>query len=306
MSIYDLHNINPYIIKSGWLNEASSSPPGTDFGSRKVKWHEAELITWGEGKIITEGRHISTHKGNLFFRRPGMEVRGFSPYHCFLVVFDLVYDNSRKHSYGEPENMNNQDPANSIEASERQYGNFCGLNLPDSYRTNKFDEFHILFKSLFEAFLYQKKDADLHAKSLLIQILLNAHEEFSAFSPEMDTRRSLRLNKPKINAVKKLIDENPHKWFSLAELAEYSGLSRNFFCSVFHEISGETAVEYMNRQKIKTAKKLLMETNCSIKEIAYELGFENDTYFYSLFKKKTGLSPVEFKQKQSLYHSFLD
>jgi AraC-type DNA-binding domain-containing proteins len=299
--MYDFSSINPYIIKAGWMNKASAIPPGTDFGQRCVRWHEIELTTWGEGKITTEGVDIPTVKGNLYFRRPGMVVRGFAPYYCYLIVFDIIYDTEKAGAYNDPEIMNYNDASNTLEETQRIYGNFCGMNFPNCFRTTKYDELVGLFKKVYEEILYQKRNSDLHAKTLLLQILTTAFEDYTLQNAETEMTRSYKVNLPKIQAIKKFIDGNPSKWFTLAELAKYSGLSRNFFCRIFHDISGETPVEYMNKQKINTAKRLLVETDCSTKEIAIELGFSNDSYFYSLFKKNTGLTPTEFKQKQSIY-----
>jgi len=40
-----------------------------------------------------------------------------------------------------------------------------------------------------------------------------------------------------------------------------------------------------------------MDTNKCVKEILFDLGFENDTYFFTLFKKKEGLSPLEYRER---------
>ena len=50
-------------------------------------------------------------------------------------------------------------------------------------------------------------------------------------------------------------------------------------------------------QKSYDAKRFLIESNKSIKEIAYECGFENDSYFYTLFKKTEGISPSAYQRK---------
>ena len=49
--------------------------------------------------------------------------------------------------------------------------------------------------------------------------------------------------------------------------------------------------------KIAKAKKMLNDTNMKIIDIAYALGFENASYFTRFFKKRTGLSPQEYKNK---------
>ncbi len=295
MSMYAIECINPHILSCGCISKANCPPPGTDYGQRCVKWHEIELTTWGEGEIFTEGVSIPARKGTIFFRSPGMKVRGVSPYHCYIVLFDMTYNPSKEGEYADTNHFTDYGRTNGY--FQRQ-GNFCGLNFPEKFKTAKYDQYLALFRSIYNEWVYQSKAAALSAKSLLLQILATAYEEYTSQAPLINASRSIQLNNPAITAARDYIDSNPRKWFTLAELAGYSGLSRNFFCRIFSDIIGVTPVEYINRQKINAAKKLLIETNYSIKAIAVELGFENDTYFYSMFKSKTGFTPTEYRQKQ--------
>ena len=64
--------------------------------------------------------------------------------------------------------------------------------------------------------------------------------------------------------------------------------------------TGKTAVDQINLFLIEEAKNLLLSSNASISETAYQLGFEYPQYFSRLFKKKTGVSPKEYIQSNSL------
>ena len=58
-----------------------------------------------------------------------------------------------------------------------------------------------------------------------------------------------------------------------------------------------TIKEYCNNLKLEDARKLLAETNFSVTEIAYDSGFNDVSYFISLFKEKYGTSPLKFRNK---------
>lgn len=299
----NLESINPYILHCGSVSRETCPPPGTDYNQRRVKWYEIELITWGEGRILTEGVPIPAVKGNIFFRSPGMTVQGFSPYYCYLVVFDISYDASKISAYKDHKSLMNDTTHN--HAFKRE-GNFNGLNFPDVFRTQRFERFSQLFKGIYNEHVCQSKAAALYTKTLLLELITEAYDEYTSGASLVHARRSIQLNYPKITAAKEYIDNNPGMWFTLEDLANYTGLSRTFFCRIFKDIVGSTPVDYINTQKINAAKRLLIETNCSIKEVAYELGFENDTYFYSMFKGKTGLTPLDYRQKQrSAYQALL-
>ena len=61
-------------------------------------------------------------------------------------------------------------------------------------------------------------------------------------------------------------------------------------------MTGLTAQQHIHEKLIEKAKELLFTSNLSVSEIAYQLGFEFPQSFNKLFKKKTNLTPLEFKQ----------
>jgi YesN/AraC family two-component response regulator len=73
-------------------------------------------------------------------------------------------------------------------------------------------------------------------------------------------------------------------------------MSPQYFCRFFKKVTGTTFKEYLLSIKIDKAKELLMKYNMSATEIAYQVGFENLSYFFRVFKKLTGLNPMEFRK----------
>ncbi|MEM9328234.1 MAG: helix-turn-helix transcriptional regulator [Bacteroidota bacterium] len=77
-------------------------------------------------------------------------------------------------------------------------------------------------------------------------------------------------------------------------------VSHRYMSDMIKAETGKTAVDQINLFLIDEAKNLLLEPHASISETAYKLGFEYPQYFSRLFKKKTGMSPKEYIQGQSL------
>lgn len=77
-------------------------------------------------------------------------------------------------------------------------------------------------------------------------------------------------------------------------------VSHRYMSDMIKAETGKTAVDQVNLFLIEEAKSLLLSPNASISETAYQLGFEYPQYFSRLFKKKTGVSPKEYIQAQSL------
>lgn len=90
------------------------------------------------------------------------------------------------------------------------------------------------------------------------------------------------------------IQKNPEKDLSLNTLAKYGGFSPSYFHSAFKKYAGKTLREYVEEQRLKTATRLLISTEMTLSEIAFECGFSSQSYFNYVFKKKMKLSPREY------------
>ncbi len=77
--------------------------------------------------------------------------------------------------------------------------------------------------------------------------------------------------------------------------AEKLNLTPNYLSDLLKKETGKNAQEHIHYFLIEEAKEKLLGSNNSISEIAYGLGFEYPQYFSKLFKKKTGMSPVEYR-----------
>lgn len=77
-------------------------------------------------------------------------------------------------------------------------------------------------------------------------------------------------------------------------------LSPRYLTDVLKQETGKTALELIHLSLIGEAKNLLRTANQGVAEIAYDLGFENTSYFTRLFKKQTGMKPLEFRKSTML------
>lgn len=88
--------------------------------------------------------------------------------------------------------------------------------------------------------------------------------------------------------------------FSMKDLCAYMSLSESRCIRIFKENYGITPYAYLIDKKLSLAKKLLINTNLSVKQIACQLAFADEYYFSNVFKNKTGISPALYrKQKEN-------
>jgi two-component system response regulator YesN len=84
---------------------------------------------------------------------------------------------------------------------------------------------------------------------------------------------------------------------SLSLAAAQVLLSPSYFSVVFAREVGETFIEYLTNVRIRRAIELLRTTSLTSSEIAYQVGYHNPRYFYSVFRKVAGLPPNEFRRR---------
>lgn len=87
---------------------------------------------------------------------------------------------------------------------------------------------------------------------------------------------------------------------SVNAMAEQLHISPRYLSDLLKQETGKTALELIHLSLISEAKNLLRTADRSIAEIAYDLGFENTSYFTRLFKKQTGMKPLAFKKQAQM------
>ena len=92
------------------------------------------------------------------------------------------------------------------------------------------------------------------------------------------------------------IRDHPRENISMKEMAGLCHLSPSYFSRLFNRETGETFVNYMNRQRIEIAKRMLRETNKSIAQISGEVGYLNVSNFNAVFKRIEGVTPSLYRQ----------
>ena len=83
---------------------------------------------------------------------------------------------------------------------------------------------------------------------------------------------------------------------SLAELASVARMSQSQLVRAFRASTGYTPIDYLIRQRVKEARRLLASTNVPLSEIAVCLGFADQSHFTRRFRKATGATPAQFRR----------
>jgi AraC-like DNA-binding protein len=123
------------------------------------------------------------------------------------------------------------------------------------------------------------------------------HEEIvREFTRAMKNNSRHRLYSKPITKCIDYIYNNLHSRITLDSLAEEAGLSESYLSKLFHSEVGVTVVQYIMNKKIDAAKNLLIFSEYSAVEIANYLCFSSESYFISVFRRYTGLTPKRFRE----------
>lgn len=101
--------------------------------------------------------------------------------------------------------------------------------------------------------------------------------------------------KDEYNLILQFLNEY-HSSITVSDLCKYFGRSKSHISHMFKSRSGMSISEYCNNLKLQDAKKLLLSTDFSVTQIAFDVGFNDVSYFIHLFKKKFGISPLKYRK----------
>ncbi|NCD71739.1 helix-turn-helix domain-containing protein [Mucilaginibacter agri] len=132
-----------------------------------------------------------------------------------------------------------------------------------------------------------------------IELLLNYANRF--YKRQFITRKA--VSNDLLQKLEVLLDDYFNNEISLSQgiptvayLADHLNLTPSYLSDMLRSLTGQNAQQHIHDKLIEKAKEKLSTTNLSVSEVAYALGFEHSQSFSKLFKTKTNLSPLEFRQ----------
>lgn len=236
-----------------------------------------------KGKIRYGQQHYDYDKGVLSFTGPNqvqqLDLQNIECGSGYLLVFH-------------PDFLLQHTLANSI----HQYG-FFDYSVNEALHLSAEEE-----QDLINILLKIDKECqyiDKHTQEIIltqIESLLKYSNRF--YERQFLTRKN--NNSGLLIKFKQLLDDyfssDVQSLLSVHYLAEKMNLSPNYLSELLRMHTGQNTQQHIHEKLISKAKEKLSTTSLSVGEIAYALGFEHAQSFSTLFKKKTSLSPLEFRQ----------
>lgn len=132
-----------------------------------------------------------------------------------------------------------------------------------------------------------------------IEVLLNYSNRF--YKRQFITRKA--VNHDVLTKLEEILDNYFNKENTLVQglptvnyLADKLHLSPRYLSDLLRSLTGQNTQQHIHEKIIEKAKEYLSAEHLTVAEVAYQLGFEHPQSFTKVFKKKTNLTPIEFKQ----------
>lgn len=145
-----------------------------------------------------------------------------------------------------------------------------------------------LFKTVIENYSDKSASSRLKVSGAMSLILADFMGELDASAADLH----------RFSRVLEYIDENYKKHITLSSLADIMSVSTMYFSNLFKSTFNISPKQYILGKRLAEGQRLLLESEMSVKEIAYEVGFENENYFSEYFSAKVGAPPLKFRNRK--------
>ncbi len=247
----------------------------------ELHWHvEFELIRVLEGNLLLtiDEQEQVVPKNSVIFIPAGALHSGIPTDDCVYecIVFDI--------------NM----LMNKSESCCKFIKKIIDLELkPRTIFFETYNDIHKIAWNLFDSLSSKLLGYELVVHGTLYQffgaIISQGYFSNSPTHSSRDLKRIMQLKQ-----ALEFIESSYSSTISLQEISESVQMSPKYFCRFFQEMTHRTPIDYLNNYRIERACYLLLTTNQTITEIAYNTGFNDLSYFIKTFKKYKGTTPKQY------------
>lgn len=255
------------------------------FQSPNASWmHYKRELTEFEFMFVTEGTlyiadgdtRYMVSKGEYLLMQPTLEQYGYEASDCSFYWLHFSYNDWQNNP------VCYQAPSEAKPAPGH-------LLLPEHEVLSSADRLLVLTKQLLDS------DMRYHEELLSSALLLAVLAETACQSTLLGKYSIAYSGDQLYNDLYEFIRMHASENIPVSEIATYFNYSQTYLTSFFHKRSGFTMKQFILQCKIEIAKAELSDTNHSITQVAYNIGFDDVHNFSNAFKKIVGVSPLTYR-----------
>ena len=243
------------------------------------------------------GMNYEVHPGNMLLLLPGLQHGGMRPcagdisfywFHFLVKRYSIVEDNLMQNRLW-------------MLSNKTEPGSVHECILPLYCALSPSDELQIFLSQMLHVNnvpYYTRQMQDNLLSLLLIQLTQNYIDIYRSINAVHQSSRTFTemLEWLRMNYDQRLL---------ITDVARRFNYNDDYFSRMFKMRTGYYFADYMNHLRINRAKTLLYQTTCSIKEIAYQVGFPDEKYFMRVFRKYEGITALHYRNAFYLTHKNL-
>src|SRR5579859_5035590 len=272
--------------------------PGTTIPPHQHGEYEFHFVPWGQGTLTLDDGAFPLHAGLLYLTGPQVmhrqDIDFYDPMnelclHVNIVELDteLISDLSDESSWGGQLEM--------LEADEcmRQLNAMPAYPTPDRYGAMS------CFLTSFMAWYNRDPGAYITIRQSIVQILLRVAHAYAI--PQIHTALPSRdMTVYRYQLATQYIRDNYARPITLGEVADELHVCGRQIQRIMAEHANETFSGYLEHYRLSQVCQSLTHTDLPVEQMAIQHGFSSGSYLHRVFKKRLGLTPLQYRERQRL------
>jgi len=178
--------------------------------------------------------------------------------------------------------------------------------LNDDTKRNKILELLVLASHAMRVDSQSDTEFLSHTKNIQSLILLEgtqliefAFQRFIYITGYVKPQNSIDYSNHIVQATKDYLESHYTEDISLEDMAEQVNISPQYFSKLIKKTTGFNFIDWLSMLRVKKAKELLNNSNYTVKEVCFMVGYKDPNYFSRIFKKRIGITPSEYVKNSS-------
>lgn len=255
----------PEIVSVGIFNSFVARKNTKISKNRKTTMFEIELPIGSTGISYVNGHSAEVEENLIICAKPGQTRHTRFPFKCYFIHL--------------------------IVKSGTLYETLSSL--PDFIEVNDRNKYVNIFEKLNKYYDTPYENDEIIIQSLVLDLIYNLSRD----AKKQLSRQNISNNYAVIENAVKYIKGNLTEDLSLEAVSSHFNLSPVHFHNIFKVAVGSTLREYVEEQRIKKAVNMLISTESSLTEIAFECGFSSQSYFSFVFKRRMKVTPRNYAKE---------
>ncbi|WP_105617204.1 helix-turn-helix transcriptional regulator [Vallitalea okinawensis] len=267
-----MDNLTPHLLSAFYTQHKRTYNRNHAFPKRRTTSYE--LVYFLDDsccKMLLDNKEYQILGDTVVFRRPDQENQSFMSYESILLCFSFdelndgtIVDHPLLH------------------------------NIPTLNQNLNQASYRKIFEDIYKEFLLNRQYASYYLSSKLMEILYGLFLEQNTNM----TNHLMEITNQNLLDLLNYVHANIEKSFTVQTMSHELSMSERYVYKLFKESLHVTPTQYINECKLNYAKKLLATSNIPVHQIGKMSGYDNSTYFITLFKRKYGTTPLQYRRQQ--------